>query len=123
MKYGKKLVYISHPSGGLESNTLKVEEIIKKIYKTKGVSDEYCIVSPIHCYGFMYSDYEDDYLKGLSFCIDLLQRCDLMLLCGDWRSSRGCKEEMAMCAKLNIPVYKIPNDKALDSWLDKATNK
>jgi hypothetical protein len=109
----KKLVYISHPSSGLESNTKKIEHIVRTLYSDDEMYNNYCFVSPVHCYGFMYKEYESNYNKGLSFCTDLLKHCDIMLLCGDWESSRGCKVEKQLCEELNIPIVEVPDDKKL----------
>lgn len=97
----KYLIYISHPSSGKIENTLDVENIIRELYKNDELYENFCFVSPIHCYGFMYDDTE--YYKGLSFCTDLLLHCDAMLVFGDWSNSTGCKEEVRICKDMNIP--------------------
>lgn len=112
----KKLVYISHPSSGLEENTRKIEQYIRKLYQNDDIFDNFCIVSPVHCYGFMYHDTE--YFKGLSFCTDLLMHCDIMLLCGDWKNSTGCTKERELCIKYNIPFIEIDSVGTLDKMLN-----
>lgn len=97
----KKLVYISHPSSGLVENTKKVEKIIEKLYSDVNIRNNCIIVSPIHNYGFMYNSV--DYDTGLSFCTDLLERCDVMWVFGNWESSKGCKTEIALAKKIGIP--------------------
>lgn len=108
----KPLVYLSHPSSGKLENTLDVEVIIKKMYMNDDIYDKLCIVSPIHCYGFMY--HETEYYKGLSFCTDLLMHCDIMLVFGNWRESTGCKEEIELCKKNNIPYIIVGESTELD---------
>ena len=106
----KKLVYISHPSGGLVENDEEIASIVRELYKNDKIYNNFCIVSPVHCYGFMYSEYdnsEKDYYKGLSFCTDLLLHCDLMLLTGNWETSRGCKVEVSICKEVGIPLIEI----------------
>jgi len=105
----KQLVYISHPSGGKIENTRDIENIIRKLYSDDELFSRYCFVSPVHCYGFMYAEYEDEYIKGLTFCTDLLEHCDIMLLCGDWRNSRGCNAEYKLCQERGIPCIEVKN--------------
>ena len=106
----KKLVYISHPSGGLIENDEEIANIVRELYKNDDIYNNFCIVSPVHCYGFMYNEYdssEKDYYKGLSFCTDLLLHCDLMLLTGNWETSRGCNVEVGICKEAGIPLVEI----------------
>jgi hypothetical protein len=111
----KKLIYLSHPSSGLEENTLDIEKVVRKLYQNDEVFDNLCVVSPVHCYGFMYHDTE--YFKGLSFCTDLLLHCDLMLVVGDWEKSTGCKAEIDICNKENIPYIFIDSSDNVDEEL------
>lgn len=101
----KPLIYISHPSSGLQSNADETAEIVRQLYKNDDIYNNFCIVSPIHCYGFMYDD--TDYYKGLSFCTDLMMHCSLVLLCGNWKNSVGCKEEKRLCDVYGIPYMEI----------------
>lgn len=117
-KRTKQLVYISHPSGGKPENTEKIANIVRKLYADDELFKQYCFVSPVHCYGFMYSEYESDYIKGLTFCTDLLEHCDIMLLCGDWKNSRGCTHEREICIEKNIPFVEVPDDKALNKIIE-----
>lgn len=114
----KKLVYISHPSGGKIENTKHIEYIVRELLKSDALYNKYCFVSPVHCYGFMYDEYETEYLRGLSFCTDLLEHCDIMLLCGDWEKSRGCTTERNMCIEKNIPMLEIRTDEELSRLIE-----
>lgn len=51
------------------------------------------------------------YLAGLQKCLQLLRRCDILLLCGDWQNSKGCLAEFgfAMARKMPI-VFENSND-------------
>lgn len=99
----KQLIYISHPSGGTEENAREIAYIINELYKDDEIFDKFCFVSPVHCYGFMYDVYKDNYLKGLQFCLDLLMHCEKMLVFGDWKKSRGCLREVEVAQSLNKP--------------------
>ena len=115
----KKLCYISHPYGGLEENIKDIEKIVYELYKNDDVYDNYIIISPVHTFGFMYEMYDNSeaqYLKGLSFCTDLLEHCDIMLVFGDYTTSRGCKAEIELCKKIEKDYEIVGND------IDKAIN-
>lgn len=114
----KKLVYISHPSSGKIENTKHIEYIVRELLKSDALYSKYCFVSPVHCYGFMYDEYEENYLKGLSFCTDLLEHCDIMLLCGEWETSRGCSVEQKVCIEKHIPMLEVRTDDDLAKLIE-----
>lgn len=95
------LTYISHPYGGKEENKQEVEEIVRQLAKEH---PEHTFLSPIHAVGFMYNDF--DYDTGLNMCLELLKRCDMMYVYGDWQNSVGCKAEIEFCEDNGI-AYKI----------------
>lgn len=99
------MVYISHPYGGKESNRKAVEAIAARLAK-KDTANVY--VSPIHAFGFLYD--EVDYLDGLGMCIELLSRCDRMLVYGDWEHSTGCLAEIDYCRAHGIPFVLYAGD-------------
>ena len=103
----KVLVYISHPSGGLEENTKDVERCIRFMYQNKFIRRECCLVSPIHNFGFMYNDEWLSYEEGLNLCLDLLRHCTFMICIGDYESSIGCKEEIKFCNENNKDIIFI----------------
>lgn len=110
----KKLVYISHPSSGKQENTDRVTKILTGLCSDKDITDKYCFVSPIHNYGSMYNML--NYETGLNLCLDLLAKCDIMLLCGDWESSRGCNIEYKFCQENNIQIIRV-DDRHLEEIL------
>ena len=113
----KKLVYLSHPSSGLKCNTDKITAIMQRIYKEKDLTDQFTFVSPIHNFGHMY--HMTDYETGLEFCVDLLSRCELMLMFDNWERSRGCTREYAYCLEHNIKVIKIADINELEEFIRK----
>lgn len=104
MKKYKKIVYISHPSSGLEINNKKIEEIIKILIKEY---PDILFISPVHCFGFLY--HEISWQDGIDQCIALLNLCDEMWVFGDWEYSRGCTYEVQYC-KFNHKPFKIIPD-------------
>lgn len=100
----KKLVYVAHPYGGKESNRKKIDVIMGDLV-LNDTSHDY--ISPIHNFGYVYLT-GDDYQRGLDICLSLLGQCDILVLCPEWESSRGCKGEFeyANCLKSVFPKIK-----------------
>ena len=97
VKY-KKAIYISHPFGGKKENLQSIEKIMKILVKKM---PNYIFVSPVGAFGFEY-DYTS-YEQGLGKCLWLLDKCDEMLVFGDYTKSIGCQEEIKYCEENDIP--------------------
>ena len=102
----KPLVYVAHPCGGLiRKNRKECRQIIKML--TKNLGEKYVFISPILNFGHMY--YDVDYICGIDTCIDLLQRCNILLLTGDWKNSKGCLCEYGAARAMQMPVSEMKN--------------
>lgn len=102
----KPLVYVAHPCGGLiRKNRKECRQIIKVL--TKNLGEKYVFISPILNLGHMY--YDVDYICGIETCIDLLQRCNILLLTGDWKNSKGCLCEYGAARAMQMPVSELKN--------------
>ena len=99
----KKLVYVSHPYGGKESNRKKIDVIMGDLV-LNDTSHDY--ISPIHNFGYVYLT-GDEYQRGLDICLGLLSHCDVLVLCDSWETSRGCKGECDHALKMGMPVFTI----------------
>jgi len=91
------LIYCSHKFGGNLENAKAAELKIKRL-QLADPSNTY--ISPIHAFGFMYNvlNYED----GLRLCLDLLAKCDKMVVLSE--KSKGVSREISYCMDNNIPV-------------------
>lgn len=91
--------------------------IVKKIDVIMGdlvlndTSHDY--ISPIHNFGYVYLT-GDDYQRGLDICLSLLGQCDILVLCPEWESSRGCKGEFEYAKKHSISTFTLNEWKALN---------
>lgn len=92
-----KMIYCSHLYGGDEDNKNIAEE---KICTLQESDPENVYVSPIHCFGFLYD--RVDYDVGMRFCLELLDRCDELLLLS--MPSEGVRTEIHYAKKRNIPI-------------------
>ena len=70
-------------------------------------------ISPIHNFGYVYLT-GDDYQRGLDICLSLLGQCDILVLCPEWESSRGCKGEFEYAKKHSISTFTLSEWKALN---------
>ena len=102
-KQYEKIIYISHPYGGVKDNEEKVARIIIRLQKKYPT---YLFISPIHAFSFQY--HKVDYEVGIQKCLWLLYRCDEMWVFGDWEKSKGVCREILECEKINKPysIYK-----------------
>ena len=94
------LIYCSHKFGGKLENAKAAELKIKRLQLA---DPDNTYISPMHAFGFMYNvlNYED----GLRLCLDLLAKCDKMVVLSDL--SRGVKAEIKYCIDNAIPyVFK-----------------
>lgn len=106
----KKLVYVAHPYGGKESNRKKIDVIMGNLVLNDTNHD---YISPIHNFGYVYLT-GDDYQSGLYICLSLLGHCDILVLCPDWESSRGCNGEFEFAKKHSISTFTLSEWKALN---------
>lgn len=90
------LIYCSHKFGGSMENAKAAELKIKRL-QLADPSNTY--ISPIHTFGFLYN--EVDYQTGLNWCLDLLNKCDKMIVLSEM--SKGVRAELKYCIDNAIP--------------------
>lgn len=98
----KTLYYVAHPFGNDDSNRVKVEEIIKELMELRPTWNFF---SPIHASGFQYALIP--YIEGMNWCLNMLSRCDALILCEGWENSKGCCMEYACAIAKEIPIYEF----------------
>lgn len=97
-----KLYYLSMPlttTGDIRENIAQTERIYNEIHKM-GVSliAPNLLVFPVNAE------------RAMTRCIKLLSACDGIIVCGDWKRSQGCREELRF-AKVNmLPIYEYCPD-------------
>lgn len=40
-------------------------------------------------------------------CLEVLQRCNALILCGNWRESQGCNQEYAAAYVMDMQIYEM----------------
>ena len=94
------VVYVSHPYGGEQKNEAKADVIVRAL---QTANPDACFVSPVHAIRAPYS--RTDYVQGLEYCLALLDRCNAIIMCGNWQESRGCVAEYVVAKGKGIPVW------------------
>lgn len=105
------MIYVAHPYRNEAANRRSVENIIKE-FVLRNPSETY--ISPIHAFGFLYQTVPYD--QGMSYCLELLGRCDSAIFCEGWEDSVGCNMEMDYCVDNGIP-YEFQKD-LKEKWAD-----
>lgn len=100
-----QLIYVAHPYGGDGKNKASIDDIMKDLV----LKDKYnTYLSPIHNFSMVY--FEKRYAKGLEICLDMLDKCSILILCGDWQKTRGCIGEWSFAKAMGHKIY------TLDEW-------
>lgn len=102
-----KMVYISHPYTGDEENNMVKAEVI-----TRQLSEMFpsmVFINPLNTMKHL-QDTELSYDQILAQCLELMNRCDIMVMARGWEFSRGCVEEHR---NAKIPVIEYDIEKQL----------
>ena len=95
-------VYLSHPyTGDEDRNRLIARQIAARI-----VSEypDIAVVNPLDA--LQYAKMTDlSYDEILKIDIELLSRCDAVLVQGDWEHSSGCRREVQAAYQRKIPIF------------------
>lgn len=97
------LIYCSHKFGGKLENAKAAETKIKRLQLA---DPDNAYISPIHTFGWLYDT--ADYNTGLRWCLDLLSKCDKMIVLSDF--SKGVHAEIDTAEALGIEVEYATED-------------
>jgi hypothetical protein len=97
-------IYFAHPLGGhptktMEENLLSIEKHVIHIVKRYPY---FCPLVPTHNTGFIYNLISYD--LGINMCFKMLEMADIIVLCGDWKNSKGCQMEKLFANKIGVKV-------------------
>lgn len=94
----------SHSPGQYTSPQLNREDTGKITWRLMRRYTNLTIISPLHAYSF----FEGKELKEteiLKYDFRLLSRCDILILSGNWRNSKGCMSEYGYAKAKGIRIY------------------
>lgn len=87
-----------------EIKEANVEETGDIAYKIMKKYPNLTIISPLHNYSFLEGNYEKE-TEILKYDFRLLSRCDILILSGNWRNSKGCMSEYGYAKAKGIRIY------------------
>ena len=97
-----RMIYMSHPYTGEEeknkADAREMQESLSMIYPSS------CIINPLDTFAGASAGNDEEYVKILACCLELLGRCDAILMCQGWRTSTGCKAEYALAMQKEMEV-------------------
>lgn len=107
------MAYLAHPYAPLNRRA----EIFVEAIKAENVEEagdialkimkkylNLTIISPLHNYSFLEGNYEKE-TEILKYDFRLLSRCDILILSGNWRNSKGCMSEYGYAKAKGIRIY------------------
>lgn len=98
------VAYVGHPFNGKKLNIAKSKAIIEQIHQRHS-----CLIllNPLTVFSYEeYSKAMNWYMTQLEDCMQLLSKCDYLILTGEWESSRGCMCEWGYAkARRDIQIF------------------
>ena len=97
-----KMIYMSHPFTGNEEKNREAarESQIGLVKSNPGA----CIINPIDLFAGMFAGGPNGYTKILACCLEVLGRCDMIVMCKGWEKSTGCRAERAFAIQKGIEM-------------------
>jgi hypothetical protein len=101
------VVYMAHPFGGSYENQIRARNLARSLTKEY---PEVTFINPLDNFIYMDRRSEEEILAA-ERCI--LAKCELLLLTGRWRESRGCRSEKNYAQTQGIPIAQLNEDRTL----------
>lgn len=104
------VVYLAHPFGGSFENQILARNLARRLTKEY---PEATFINPLDNFIYMDRRSEEEILAAERF---ILAKCELLLLTGRWRESRGCRSEKNYAETRGIPIAQLNEDRTL-RWM------
>ncbi len=101
------VVYMAHPFGGSFENQIRARNLARSLTKEY---PEATFINPLDNFIYMDRRSEEEILAAEK-CI--LAKCELLLLTGRWRGSRGCRSEKNYAETRGIHIAQLNEDHTL----------
>lgn len=92
------VAYMAHPYGGKAENIEKACDMAEKL---AGRHPRMSIINPLDNFRYLEHFWERDILEREK---QVLERCDVLIMTGDWRASPGCMGEFLFAYHHGIPI-------------------
>lgn len=100
------VAYMAHPYGGKEVNLYKARDMAKKL---ADLHPYMAIINPLDNFRYLANFGERDILGREK---QLLERCDVLIMTGDWKASPGCMGEASFAYAHDIPIIEPDEESA-----------
>lgn len=88
-----------------ELNIQADDELKEFVVSVKGTDDKFVSIAVAVAIDYLY-DKEHQH-KPMRDCLEVLQRCNALILCGNWRESQGCNQEYAAAYVMDMQIYEM----------------
>ena len=100
------VAYMAHPYGGKKVNIEKACDMAEKL---ADLHPRMSIINPLDNFRYLAYFGERDILAREK---QVLERCDVLIMTGDWRTSPGCMGEASFAYAHNIPIIEPDEESA-----------
>ena len=100
------VAYMAHPYGGKKVNIEKACDMAEKL---ADLHPYMAIINPLDNFRYLAYFGERDILEREK---QVLERCDALIMTGDWKASPGCMGEASFAYAHNIPIIEPDEESA-----------
>ena len=100
------VAYMAHPYGGKAENIEKACDMVEKL---ADLHPRMAVINPLDNFRYVAYFGERDILAREK---QVLERCDVLIMTGDWRTSPGCMGYASFAYAHNIPIIEPDEESA-----------
>lgn len=100
------VAYMAHPYGGKAENIEKACDMAEKL---ADLHPYMAIINPLDNFRYLANFGERDILEREK---QVLERCDVLIMTGDWKASPGCMGEFSFAYNHDIPIIEPDKESA-----------
>ena len=98
------VAYLAHPYGGVHENMVEARMLAGTIYEQY---PKLTLLNPLDNGEFMLGDDEENIINH---DLELLTRCDVLLLAPGWEDSKGCNKELNKALDKGMDILKVEDN-------------
>lgn len=105
LKHWNVMAYMAHPFSGDFENIRRSNDMAEAILEKY---PNIVLINPLTNFEYMRKRSEGEILAA---CLRVVRKCDILLLTGHWRMSRGCWEELYTATwGMGMPAISLADD-------------
>lgn len=103
-----KIFYVSHPfTGTQDEQEWNQQEARATTAKLKQDNPNNIFINPLDAFQYAMLVSEWNYDDILGQCLELLKKCDGIIMTGDWKKSNGCQREKKLAERLGLEIWEF----------------